>query len=286
KKSLGDTNYFCPVALKENFVLWPGNPDVAGKYRERTYYFSSPENREKFLSDPPSFLPKDKPFQAPPIRLLILGPRGSGKSLHGRNLARKLGLFHIQFRERLQELIIAKSKKKIGPEYEEDEEEPEPDIDESEDEDEGAITGPDGETVPEEEEEINYTEEEEAIVTYLKEDEPLPIELLDKIVATWWEKEPFKNTGFIIEGFPRTPEEASYLAEKGLFPDGAILLMAEDSDILGRLLPPKLDKWKKKRDWKLERKRIIKEKKEKKRKIAMDKRRIELQKEIDEKKAE
>lgn len=65
-------------------------------------------------------------LQAPPIRLLILGPKGSGKSLHGRHLARKLGLFHIQFRERLQELVIAKTKKKIGPEYEEEEEEPEP----------------------------------------------------------------------------------------------------------------------------------------------------------------
>ena len=66
-------------------------------------------------------------IQAPPIRLLVLGPKGSGKSLHGRLLAKKLGLFHIQFRERLQELIIAKTKKKIGPEYEEEEEEePEP----------------------------------------------------------------------------------------------------------------------------------------------------------------
>ena len=58
----------------------------------------------------------------------MLGSRGSGKSLHGRQLANKLGLFHIQFRERLQELIIAKTKKKVGPEYEQDrkdEEEPE-----------------------------------------------------------------------------------------------------------------------------------------------------------------
>lgn len=77
-----------------------------------------------------------------------------------------------------------------------------------------------------------------------------------------------------------------YMAEKGLFPDSAVLLVVEDTDILARLLPPKLDKWRAKRDRKLERKRKIKEKKEKKRKAAMDKRRAELQKEIDEKKAE
>jgi adenylate/nucleoside-diphosphate kinase len=56
---------------------------------------------------------------------MILGPWGSGKTLHGRHLAKKLGLFHIQYRERLQELVIAKTKKKIGPEFEVDQEEPE-----------------------------------------------------------------------------------------------------------------------------------------------------------------
>ena len=57
--------------------------------------------------------------------MLILGPRGSGKTLHSRHLAQKLGLFHIQYRERLQELIIAKTKKKIGPEFDEDDDEQE-----------------------------------------------------------------------------------------------------------------------------------------------------------------
>lgn len=65
-------------------------------------------------------------MQPPPVRLLILGARGAGKTLHGRQLVKKLGLFHISFKDRLQELIIAKTRKKIGPEYEEDnQEEPE-----------------------------------------------------------------------------------------------------------------------------------------------------------------
>ena len=45
-----------------------------------------------------------------------------------------MGVFHISFKDRLQELIIAKTKKKIGPEYEDDEEEA----------GEQAITAPDG----------------------------------------------------------------------------------------------------------------------------------------------
>ena len=52
------------------------------------------------------------------MRLLLLGPKGSGKTLHGRLLAQKFGVFHISFRDRLQELILHKTQKKIGPDFE------------------------------------------------------------------------------------------------------------------------------------------------------------------------
>lgn len=62
--------------------------------------------------------------QPPPLRLLLLGPRGAGKSLHARYLAKKLGLFHIQFHERLQELVMGKTKgKKVLQEHEIEEDE-------------------------------------------------------------------------------------------------------------------------------------------------------------------
>ena len=78
---------------------------------------------------------------------------------------------------------------------------------EEDEEEEGAITAPDGSKLEEEkkdeeekkegeegeeEEGPQFTEDEEAIVQYLKEDEPLPPEVLDKIVPDWWNKEPFK----------------------------------------------------------------------------------------------
>ena len=47
-------------------------------------------------------------------------------------------------------------------------------------------------TMKEEEEEVTYTEDEEAIIAYLKEDDPLPNELLEKIISEWWKKEPFR----------------------------------------------------------------------------------------------
>ena len=54
--------------------------------------------------------------------MLCLGAKGSGKSLHGRQLAKKHKLFHIQFEEMLQEILMKKTKKLVGPYYEAEEE--------------------------------------------------------------------------------------------------------------------------------------------------------------------
>lgn len=53
------------------------------------------------------------------MRIVFVGPEGVGKSLHGRELAIKYNAFHIKFRDRLQELLVAKTKTRIGPEYNE-----------------------------------------------------------------------------------------------------------------------------------------------------------------------
>ena len=62
KKQFGDTKHFCPVAYKDNYVLWPGNPEVAAKYREKVYYFNNSDNRDLFLAEPLTFVAKRKPF--------------------------------------------------------------------------------------------------------------------------------------------------------------------------------------------------------------------------------
>ena len=108
------------MVLKEKGVLWPGNPEIAAKYREKIYYFSGYEAREKFVREPAAFLSQElQPKKPPCTRLIILGPRGSGKTTHGKYLADKLGLFHISFRHRLQEIIMPKLRRKIGPEFKE-----------------------------------------------------------------------------------------------------------------------------------------------------------------------
>ena len=63
KKPLGETNFFCPVALKETGILFPGNPEIAARYREKVFYMSSNEARDKFVANPQSYLPQDKPLE-------------------------------------------------------------------------------------------------------------------------------------------------------------------------------------------------------------------------------
>ena len=107
-KPWGETRHYCPVALKEQAVLWPGNPELACKYREKVYQFSTQAAKERFILEPKMYLPSDEPIHLPPQRLMILGAKGAGKTERGRALAKELGIFHIDFRECLQEMIIEK----------------------------------------------------------------------------------------------------------------------------------------------------------------------------------
>jgi len=76
------------------------------------------------------------------------------------------------------------------------------------------------------------------------------------------------------------------MAELGLFPDGVILFEVEDTDVIARLLPPRLARWRSRRKQKVDRRQQHKEKKQKKREAKIAKRRIRLEKEAAKKKAE
>ncbi|NXU40323.1 KAD9 kinase, partial [Drymodes brunneopygia] len=261
KRHMGDTNHYCPVSLKENFVLYPGLQEHAAKYKEKIYYFSTSENKDKFLKNPEEYVAHNEPLQAPPLRVCLLGIHGAGKSTCGRQIADKLGIFHIQFEEYLQELILPKTKKKIGPSFDEDREDDYKIPEELED-----LSQTMTKTETEQsKQEVVLTDEEEAIKANLKDNMELPPKVLDEIVPDWWKKEPFRSTGFILDGFPRTPDEARYLSERGLCPDVAVYIQVEEDDILGRLFPPRLEKWKEKRRRKKEYKKMLKELKAKQR---------------------
>nr|XP_056712755.1 adenylate kinase 9 [Euleptes europaea] len=282
KRHMGDTKHFCPVILKENFILYPGSYENGAKYRDNYWYFSTSENRDKFLEYPEIYISHNKPLKVPPLRVCLLGSHGAGKTVCARWLANKLGMFHIQFEERLQELIMLKTGVRVGPETEEEDEEeavamqemggsPTPLHESTETEMEN-----DEEKRSPEQKELQLTDEEEAIKANLVENEPLPPEVLDNIVPEWWTKEPFRSTGFILDGFPRTVDEATYLAERGLCPDLVVCLEVEEDDVSDRILPTLLQKWQEKQNQKKEKKQKIKDLKAQMREGQIMKRRAEL----------
>ncbi|NXC10013.1 KAD9 kinase, partial [Orthonyx spaldingii] len=255
KRHMGDTKHFCPVSLKENFVLYPGLQEYAAKYKEKIYYFSTSEYRDKFLKNPEEYVAHNEPLQAPPLRVCLLGIHGAGKSTCARQIADKLGIFHIQFEEYLQELILPKTKKKVGPSFDEDHEDDNKIAEELED---FSQTMTKTET-EKSKEDVKLTDEEEAIKANLMDNTELPPEVLDNIVPQWWKKEPFRSTGFILDGFPRTSDEARYLSEQGLCPDVAVYIQVEESDIFDRLFPLRLKKWKDRRAKKKEYRKKLKD---------------------------
>ncbi|XP_075315081.1 adenylate kinase 9 [Odontesthes bonariensis] len=285
KRLLGDTKHFCPVALKTHNILWPCSEEIAAKYRERTFYFSSQDARDSFLQNSAHFVAQNEPLKLPALRIFLLGARGSGKSTHGEWLARHLGLFHIQFRELLQMLIMAKTKKRVPfadevVSLEDDSNDLEAQIKEAREDE----TEDNSDNVNDIEQEVVLTEEEMAIKAYLSDGEQLSAQILDMVIAPYWIQEPYKSTGFILEGFPHDPEEVQYMLEQQLFPDFVIVLEVDAVNVQKRLLPIYLEKWRELRNNRKEKLKFIRDLRKKNREEKISNRRAELMAEKDDKK--
>ncbi|KAG7316817.1 hypothetical protein KOW79_020358 [Hemibagrus wyckioides] len=286
---LGDTSKYCPVVLQEKGTLVPCTNDIAAKYREKVYYFSSSKAWEKFMQMPEMYAPTTQLLKPPALRIVLLGVRGSGKTTHGHWLAQQLGLFHIQFRERLQELILAKTQTRVpySDEAEPSEEPPKElqsllqahnqsttSADEPEDGlSQQEILSTDNDHT---EETPALTDEEEVIKSYLSDGQPLPDTIMEKVLLEFWHQEPYKSSGFILEGFPQHSEEVSFLVEHHLYPDTIILMSVEVSEVVKRLLPPRLDRWRDRCTRRRGQMQILKELRSKIREEAVAQRRAEL----------
>ncbi|KAL7872074.1 hypothetical protein SRHO_G00070570 [Serrasalmus rhombeus] len=276
KRWFGVTKEYCPVVLREKGTLVPCRDEFAAKYREKVYYLSSAEAREKFLQDPACYVPSTQLLKPPALRIFQLGVRGSGKTTHGCWLAQQLGIFHIQFRERLQELILAKTQSRVP--YSDELEPPEEPSEELQAllQQQAQASSTELPTEPENEENPVLTDEEEAIKSYLSDGEPLPQEIMEMVLPQLWNQEPYKSTGFILEGFPQNPEEVSFLAEHHLYPDAVVDMTLEVTEVVKRLLPPRLAHWRERHDRKKEQKQLLKELRSKIRDEAIAQRRAEL----------
>ena len=63
RKPWGDSSHFCPVALKNHCVLWPGQQDVASRFREKLYYFSTEEAKDMFTTTPLVYIAHGQPLK-------------------------------------------------------------------------------------------------------------------------------------------------------------------------------------------------------------------------------
>ncbi|XP_041832401.1 adenylate kinase 9 isoform X1 [Melanotaenia boesemani] len=280
KRILGDTKHFCPVALKNHNILWPCSDEIAAKYREKTYFLSSQDARDSFLQNPAQFVAQDKPLKPPALRIFLLGNRGSGKTTHGAWLAQQLGLFHIQFRELLQMLIMAKTKKQVpyADEYmslEDDSAYLETQIQKARQELENE-TEDNSHNMDGVEQEVELTENEMAIKAYLSGEAPLSPIILDMVILLYWKQEPYLSTGFILEGFPHDAEEIQYMVQKQLFPDVIVVMDVDVTDVQKRLLPTYLKKWHALQDKQKAQLKLLQDLRKKNREEKMSKRRAEL----------
>ncbi|KAM7395370.1 hypothetical protein PAMA_006910 [Pampus argenteus] len=273
---LGDTHHFCPVTLKNHNVLWPCTDEIAAKYREKTYYFSSKEAKESFIQNPEQFVAQTEPLKPLALRIFLLGTRGSGKTTQGEWLAQQLGLFHIQFREQLQMLIMAKTNKRVLYADEvESSEEPAEDLEALIKEARGEDKEETGDTSVNREE-VVLTDEEKAIKAYLSYGDPLTPHILDMVIAPYWKQEPYMSTGFILEGFPHSPDEVQYMLQQKLFPDIVVTMMVDVMDVQKRLLPTYLEKLRKRGNYRKAQLKLLRDLRKKNQEENISKRRAEL----------
>ncbi|XP_055005398.1 adenylate kinase 9 isoform X2 [Boleophthalmus pectinirostris] len=276
----GDTYHFCPVALKNHNVLVPCNDENAAKFKERIYYFSSPEAKDYFIENPEQYVAQTDLLEPPALRVLMLGTRGSGKTTNGKWLAQQLGLFYIEFREILQMLIMEKTKKAVTySDEEEPSEEPTEDLDALIKEARGEMDS-EGDTDHIQEKEVELTDDEKQIVSYLSDGEPLSPHILDMVLIPYWKLEPYMSTGFILEGFPSNSDEVDYLAQQQLFPDAVVTLGVDFSEIQVRLLPKYLENWREQCRHRQAQLKLLRELRQKNREEGIAARRAELMAEM------
>mmetsp|Transcript_29271 Transcript_29271/g.87728 ORF Transcript_29271/g.87728 Transcript_29271/m.87728 type:complete len:870 (+) Transcript_29271:79-2688(+) len=68
-------------------------------------------------------------------------------------------------------------------------------------------------------------------------------ETLLGIVKPFWTEEPYSSSGFVLEGFPRTEDDARLLVEAGLVPDAVVSFSMEAEHATKRILPKLMEKF-------------------------------------------
>lgn len=76
---------------------------------------------------------------------------------------------------------------------------------------------------------------------FVENGELVPDELIISIVMDRLEQEDVKEGGWLLDGFPRTAEQAVIMKEKGIIPDTVIVLEIDDDTVVKRISGRRLD---------------------------------------------
>ncbi|XP_022238166.1 adenylate kinase 9-like [Limulus polyphemus] len=257
--SLGPTKLFCPVTLREKFVLCQGESEFRATYQGFLYFFNSKEQRDKFLENPEEYSWLNESPKIPPLRVCVIGTEGSGKQDHCKRISENFGALYVNFIEFWQETVkkvtgkrtvhwtslsVKGSKetfieddtfilkeKQVSDELEADTEETEENT--FEDNLNGSI------------EDVEHFFQEA--------DANLPHSSL-QIVRKWWMDEPFKTQGFVLQSFPNDISDVKYMLQEAWCPDVILYLKTDVKVTVKQRLPNLLEEWKKRRQQDQERK--------------------------------
>lgn len=238
---VSETNIYCPVTYYDYGVLWEGKKDFSLRLNNQIYRFCNEEFSVLFQKDPGRYQVLKTPYKKlPPLRICVIGCIGLGKTTLSKYIAKELGLIHIDFVEILNEELVPKHFKKVGRKYENS-------FTDNPIDDEGAVEYQmDEENMNASLVNVLYNETEirSIIYNYLEKGISIPSTLMHKILKKLWFEEPFVKTGFVLDGYPKTPNDVNDMLTFLCIPDLIIELEGTSVNTIDRLSPEMINTWK------------------------------------------
>lgn len=115
----GTCGPYCPVTLKDDFWLFPGQKPYQHVFGNRVYSLASEKASAAFVAEPARFVPLDMEPALPPPRILVTGPTGSNVSRQCEMLSKVYNIYILRLEgawlqevaKRLEEVKTAKRKR-------------------------------------------------------------------------------------------------------------------------------------------------------------------------------
>ncbi|CAG9096429.1 unnamed protein product [Plutella xylostella] len=225
---------YCPVAYYDYGVLWEGKPEFNLKLDCNMHYFCNEDSMQSFCKDITNYQYYNKPLKyLPPLRICIIGPVGSGKSTISKFIAKELGLFHIDYLDFINDTMIPKHLNKVGLKHEKMYDQ----VFEGESESLENLNESDSNILTE-------NEIRSMIYSYFEHGRPLPYEFIQRVIKLLWFEEPYKSTGFVLDGFPKLTDDVEVMTSNFCIPDLVIELECSSTVSLDRLIPEMMKSWK------------------------------------------